>query len=139
MQHGNARKLRSFPSAHIHSIQWEDVRKDEDRYINLQKHMCQINRQISMEIWPPPKEQAPWDAWPENLALLTPYHKAIMETQKQYKDNIPDPSEWSQDYPWYESSASKILKEDINDYMETEDGNDSTSTGSAQLPFSNRN
>ncbi|KAK9010521.1 hypothetical protein V6N11_043405 [Hibiscus sabdariffa] len=99
--------------------------------------MCQINRQIPKEIWPPPREQAPWDAWPENPALLTPYHKAIMEAQKQYKDNIPDPSEWSQDYPWYESSASKMPKED-NDHMETEDGEDSTSTDSAQLPFSNR-
>ncbi|KAK8991028.1 hypothetical protein V6N11_062053 [Hibiscus sabdariffa] len=94
--------------------------------------------QISREIWPPPKEQAPWDTWPENPVLLTSYHKAIMEAQKQYKDNIPDPSEWSQDYPWYESSASKMPKEDINDHMETEDGDDSTSTDSAQLPFSNR-
>ncbi|KAK9029789.1 hypothetical protein V6N11_026891 [Hibiscus sabdariffa] len=139
MQHGNARQLGSFPSAHIHSIQWEDVRKKEDSYKNLHKHMCQINRQIPREIWPPPKEQAPWDAWPEDPALLTPYHKAIMEAQKQYKDNVPDPSEWSQDYPWYESSASKMPKEDNNDHMETEDGNDSTSIDSAQLPFSNRN
>ncbi|KAK8982971.1 hypothetical protein V6N11_054956 [Hibiscus sabdariffa] len=138
MQHGNARQLGSFPSAHIHSIQWEDVRKKEDSYRNLQKHMCQINRQIPREIWPPAKEQAPWDAWPENLALLTPYHKAIMEAQKQYKDNIPDPSEWSHDYLWYESSASKMPKEDNNDHMETEDGDDSTSTDSAQLPFSNK-
>ncbi|KAK8512149.1 hypothetical protein V6N12_031877 [Hibiscus sabdariffa] len=118
MQHGNARQLGSSPSAHIHSIQWEDIPR---------------------EIWPPPKEQEPWDAWPENPALLTPYHKAIMEAQKQYKDNIPDPSEWSQDYPWYESSASKMPKEDNNDHMEAEDGDDSTSTDSAQLPFSNSN
>ncbi|KAK8532363.1 hypothetical protein V6N12_053806 [Hibiscus sabdariffa] len=138
IQHGNAKQLGSFPSANAHSIQWEDVRKREDRYKNLQKHMCQINRQIPREIWPPPKEQAPWDTWPENPVLLTPYHKAIMEAQKQYKDNIPDPSEWSQDYPWYESSASKMPKEDNNDHMETEDGDDSTSTDSAQLPFSNR-
>ncbi|KAK8999121.1 hypothetical protein V6N11_070298 [Hibiscus sabdariffa] len=135
MHHGNAKQLGSFPSAHIHSIQWEDVRKREEKYRALQKHMCQINRQIPKEIWPPPKEQAPWDAWPEDPALLTPYHRAIMEAQKQYKDNIPDPSEWSQDYPWYESSASKI---NDNDHMETEDGEDSTSTDSAQLPFSNR-
>ncbi|KAL4388539.1 hypothetical protein GQ457_09G023790 [Hibiscus cannabinus] len=128
MQHGNAKQLGYFPSAHIHSIQWEGVRKKEDRYKNLQKHMCQINRQIPREIWPPPIEQAPWDTWPEDPALLTPYHKAIMEAQKQYKDNIPDPSEWSQDYPWYESSASKMPKENNNDHMETEEGEDSTST-----------
>ncbi|KAK8515576.1 hypothetical protein V6N12_075611 [Hibiscus sabdariffa] len=138
MQHGNAKQLGSFPSAHIHSIQWEDVRKREEKYRALQKHMCQINRQIPKEIWPPPKEQAPWDAWPADPALLTPYHRAIMEAQKQYKDNIPDPSEWSQDYPWFESSASKMTKEYSNDHMETEDGEDSTSTDSAQLPFSNR-
>ncbi|KAK9032330.1 hypothetical protein V6N11_056601 [Hibiscus sabdariffa] len=136
MQHGKAKQLGSFPLAHIHSIQWEDVRKSEEKYRALQKHMCQINRQIPKEIWPPPKEQAPWDAWPEDPALLTPYHRAIMEAQKQYKDNIPDPSEWSQDYPWYEISASKINN---NDHMETEDGEDNTSTDSAQLPFSNKN
>ncbi|KAK9032984.1 hypothetical protein V6N11_018026 [Hibiscus sabdariffa] len=138
MQHGNAKQLGSFPSVHIHSIQWEDVRKREEKYRALQKHMCQINRKIPKEIWPPPKEQAPWDAWPTDPALLTPYHRAIMEAQKQYKDNIPDPSEWSQDYPWYESSASKMTKEYGNDHMETENGEDNTSTDSAQLPFSNR-
>ncbi|KAL4319493.1 hypothetical protein GQ457_18G015440 [Hibiscus cannabinus] len=93
IQHGNAKQLGTFPSAHVHSVQWEDIRKREDR--------------------------------------------SIMEAQQQYKDNIPDPSEWSQDYPWYDSNASKMTKED--DYMETEEGNDSTSTDSAQLPFSNRN
>ncbi|KAL4332463.1 hypothetical protein GQ457_07G012840 [Hibiscus cannabinus] len=93
---------------------------------------------IPREIWPPPTEQAPWDTWLEDPALLTPYHKAIMEAQKQYKDNIPDPSEWSQDYPWYESSANKRPKEDSNDHMETEEGEDNTSTDSTQLPFSNR-
>ncbi|KAK8492339.1 hypothetical protein V6N11_066150 [Hibiscus sabdariffa] len=108
LQHGNAKQLGSFRSAHIHSIQWEDVRKREDKYRILQKHMCQINRQIPREIWPPPKERAPWDTWPEDPSLLTSYHKEIMEAQQQYKDGIPDPSEWSQDYPWYESSASKI-------------------------------
>ncbi|KAL4281917.1 hypothetical protein GQ457_03G000800 [Hibiscus cannabinus] len=138
IHHGNAKQLGSFPSAHIHSIQWEDVRKREGRYRALQRHMCQINRQIPKEIWPPPKEHAPWDAWPEDPALLTSYHRAIMEAQKQYKDKIPDPTEWSQDYPWFESSASKRPKEDSNDHMDTEEGNDSTSTDSAQLPFSNR-
>ncbi|KAK9005501.1 hypothetical protein V6N11_042932 [Hibiscus sabdariffa] len=101
--------------------------------------MCQINRQIPREIWPPPTEQAPWDTWPEDPALLTPYHQAIMEAQQQYKDNIPDPYEWSQDYPWYESSTSKMPKENNSDHMEIENGEDSTSTDSAQLPFSNRN
>ncbi|KAK8568400.1 hypothetical protein V6N12_006953 [Hibiscus sabdariffa] len=139
MQHGKAKQLGSFPSAHIHSIQWEDVRKKEDRYRNLQKHMCQINKQIPREIWPPPTEQAPWDTWPEDPALLTPYHQAIMEAQEQYKDNIPDPSEWSQDYPWYERSTSKMPKENSSDHMEIENGEDNTSTDSAQLPFSNRN
>ncbi|KAL4378433.1 hypothetical protein GQ457_02G038020 [Hibiscus cannabinus] len=139
MQHGNARQLGTFPSAHIHSIHWKDVRENEDRYRALQKHMCQINRQILREIWPPPSEQAPWDAWPENPALLTPYHRALLEAQKQYKENIPNPSEWSQDYPWFDSSASKMPKEDDEDHMEIEDGSDSTSTDSAQLPFSNRN
>ncbi|KAL4388578.1 hypothetical protein GQ457_09G008110 [Hibiscus cannabinus] len=126
IQHGNAKQLGTFPSAHVHSVQWEDIRKREDRYRALQKHLCQINRQIPKEIWPPPEKEAPWDVWPSNPKLLTPYHRSIMEAQQQYKDNIPDPSEWSQDYPWYDSNASKMTKED--DYMETEEGNDSTST-----------
>ncbi|KAL4303399.1 hypothetical protein GQ457_10G020850 [Hibiscus cannabinus] len=136
-EHGNAKQLGTFPSAHVHSVQWEDIRKREDRYRALQKHLCQINMQIPKEIWPPPDKEAPWDVWPSNPELLTPYHRSIMEAQQQYKDNIPDPSEWSQDYPWYDSNASKVTKED--DYMETEEGDDSTSTDSAQLPFSNRN
>ncbi|KAK9045326.1 hypothetical protein V6N11_059210 [Hibiscus sabdariffa] len=51
-----------------------------------------------------------------------------MEAQQQYKDNIPDPSEWSQDYPWYESSTSKMPKENSSDHMEIENGEDITST-----------
>ncbi|KAK8492338.1 hypothetical protein V6N11_066149 [Hibiscus sabdariffa] len=123
-------------------IQWEDVRKREDKYIILQKHMCQINRQIPREIWPPPKERVPWDTWPEDPSLLRPYHKAIMEAQQQYKDDIPDPSEWSQDYPWYESSASKIKEpewpRENDDHMEIIFEDDNTSIDSAQLPHSNR-
>ncbi|KAK9003266.1 hypothetical protein V6N11_060830 [Hibiscus sabdariffa] len=69
-----------------------------------------------------------------------------MEAQEQYKDNIPDPSEWSQDYPWYDSSASKINKSAMSaektrdDHMEIEkeDCDSDTSTDSAQLPHSNR-
>ncbi|KAK8556664.1 hypothetical protein V6N12_003061 [Hibiscus sabdariffa] len=147
MHHGAAKQLGSFPSTYIHKIQWEDVRKRENRYRELQKHMCQINRQIPKEIWPPPEEQAPWDTWPENPSLLTPYHKAIMEAQQQYRDNIPDPSEWSQDYPWYDSSASKINESAVStektrgDHMEIEQENcdSDTSTDSAQPPYSNRN
>ncbi|KAL4335433.1 hypothetical protein GQ457_07G018320 [Hibiscus cannabinus] len=142
LQHENAKQLGSFPSAHIHSIQWEDVRKREDKYRILQKHMCQINRQIPREIWPPPKERAPWDTWPEDQSLLTLYHKAIMEAQQQYKDGIPYPSEWSQDYPWYESSASKIKEpewpKENDDHIEIVSEDDNTSIDSAQLPHSNR-
>ena len=60
--------------------------------------MCQLNRTIPSEIWPPPEEEAPWDTWPE---VRTPYHDEILTAIKHYKDNIPDPSEWSQDYPFH--------------------------------------
>ncbi|KAK8981745.1 hypothetical protein V6N11_049239 [Hibiscus sabdariffa] len=143
MDHGAAKQLGSLPSAYIHKIQWEDVRKKENRYRELQKYMCQINRQIPKVIWPPPEEQAPWDTWPRDPSLLTTYHKAIMEAQEQYKDNIPDPSEWSQDYPWYDSSANKSAvsaEKTRDDHMEIEkeDCDSDTSTDSAQLPHSNR-
>ncbi|KAK8494604.1 hypothetical protein V6N11_064766 [Hibiscus sabdariffa] len=68
MHHGAAKQLGSLPSAYIHKIQWEDVIKKENRYRELQKYMCQINRQIPKEIWPPPEEQAPWDTWPDNIS-----------------------------------------------------------------------
>ncbi|KAK9011417.1 hypothetical protein V6N11_044268 [Hibiscus sabdariffa] len=143
IHHGASKQLGSFPSAYIHKIYWEDVRKIEVRYRELQKYMCQINRQIPKEIWPPPDEQAPWDTWPEEPSLLTPYHKAIMEAQQQYKDNIPDPSDWSQDYPWYDSSASKINEsamsaEKTSTPIVEDDDDSDTSMDSAQLPYSNR-
>ncbi|KAK8501651.1 hypothetical protein V6N12_002389 [Hibiscus sabdariffa] len=78
--------------------------------------------QIPKEIWPPPDTDAPWDAWPSDPTLLTHYHRSIMEALKSYKDKIPNPSEWSQSYPWEYNSANKIAESSITaeeEYVQT--------------------
>ncbi|KAK9025764.1 hypothetical protein V6N11_038621 [Hibiscus sabdariffa] len=55
-------------------------------------------------------------------ALLTPYHRSIMEVLQSYKEKIPDPSEWSQPYQWEYSSASKLAESSItieDEYVQT--------------------
>ncbi|KAK8518958.1 hypothetical protein V6N12_012193 [Hibiscus sabdariffa] len=98
-----------FP-LHGHRILPEDVRRLRPQYREIQRYLCQINSQIPREIWPPPDTDAPWDAWPSDPTLLTPYHRSIMEVLQAYKDKILNPSEWSQSYPWEISSASKIAE-----------------------------
>ncbi|KAK8977796.1 hypothetical protein V6N11_000123 [Hibiscus sabdariffa] len=54
--------------------------------------------------------------------LLTHYHRSIMEALKSYKDKIPNPSEWSQSYPWEYNSANKIAESSITaeeEYVQT--------------------
>ncbi|KAK8996459.1 hypothetical protein V6N11_081734 [Hibiscus sabdariffa] len=65
---------------------------------------------------------APWDVWPADPALLTPYHRSIMEALQSYKEKIPDPSEWSQSYQWEYNSASKLVESSItieDEYVQT--------------------
>ncbi|KAE8719974.1 hypothetical protein F3Y22_tig00109923pilonHSYRG00045 [Hibiscus syriacus] len=91
----------------IHRIYPDDVRNLNQQYRDLQRYLCQINRQIPIEVWPPPNVDAPWDTWPSDSSLLTPYYKSIMEALKAFKEMVLDPSEWSQEYPWINSVASK--------------------------------
>ncbi|KAK9037925.1 hypothetical protein V6N11_022823 [Hibiscus sabdariffa] len=114
--------MGTFPSAWIHRILPDDIRKLRPQYRKIQRYLCQINNQILKEIWPPPDTDAPWDAWPSDPALLTPYHRSIMEALQNYKDKISNPSEWSQSYPWKYSSASKIAESSITaeeEYVQT--------------------
>ncbi|KAE8667738.1 hypothetical protein F3Y22_tig00112383pilonHSYRG00545 [Hibiscus syriacus] len=107
LQHGAAKQLGTLPTAWIHRIYPDDVRKLNQQYRDLQRYLCQINRQIPIEVWPPPDVDAPWDTWPSDPSLLTPYYKSIMEALKPFKEMILDPSEWSQEYPLINSVSSK--------------------------------
>ncbi|KAK8508951.1 hypothetical protein V6N11_035558 [Hibiscus sabdariffa] len=110
VQCGNSKQVGTFPFAWLHRILPEDVRRLRPQYREIQRYLCQINSQIPREIWPPPDTDAPWDAWPSDPALLTPYHRSIMEALQAYKDKILNPYEWSQSYPWEINSASKIAE-----------------------------
>ncbi|MBA0683422.1 hypothetical protein Goari_025082, partial [Gossypium aridum] len=35
----------------------------------------------------------------------TPYQEQLNKALEDYQSNIPDPKEWSQDYPWFCSNA----------------------------------
>ncbi|MBA0773983.1 hypothetical protein Gotri_009226, partial [Gossypium trilobum] len=51
---------------------------------------------IPFEIWPPLDVTAPWDTW---QIQHKPYHEEILKVI--YHEIIPNPTEWSQHYPWY--------------------------------------
>ncbi|KAK5787239.1 hypothetical protein PVK06_041892 [Gossypium arboreum] len=71
---------------------YDDIRNSDIHYREIQKFLCQLNKVIPFEIWPPPDVTAPWDTWP---AQYQPYHNEILKTIREYYENIPDPSEWS--------------------------------------------
>ncbi|KAG8472716.1 hypothetical protein CXB51_034748 [Gossypium anomalum] len=141
---GRAKQLGSFPSSWIHKLYHQEVHKDPIQYRELQKFLCQLNRTIPMEIWPPPDAEAPWDTWPR---VYQPYHEGILKALKEYRESIPDPTEWSQDYPW-QCSQVNLSRLNFNDDVEdkhmlenvTEKEEDSDdSMDSSQYPHSNRN
>ncbi|MBA0702283.1 hypothetical protein Goari_027399 [Gossypium aridum] len=72
---------------------------------DLQKYLCQINRFIPSEIWPSGNSQAPWDV---QKNPPTPYQQKLKQALEEYRTNIPDPKEWSQDYPMH---CSQMIQE----------------------------
>ncbi|KAG8500692.1 hypothetical protein CXB51_002828 [Gossypium anomalum] len=135
---GKTTQLNSFPTYWIHKTIEDEIFKDNIQYRELQKFLCQLNRIIPFEIWPPPDIDAPYVTWPKTY---TPYHKGILKALREYYEGIPDPIEWSQDYPWQYSQIS-LAKIDLHD----EKGKDEEMTcysedsmDSAQLPHSNAN
>ncbi|MBA0805926.1 hypothetical protein Gohar_005411, partial [Gossypium harknessii] len=62
-----------------------------------------INRIIPEEIWPSVDILTPWD----KDVPLTPYQEQLRQALVKYQNNIPDPKEWSQEYPMYCSQASQ--------------------------------
>ncbi|MFQ6662837.1 hypothetical protein Gotur_030559, partial [Gossypium turneri] len=45
---------------------------------------------------------APWDI---KIEPPTPYQQQLKKALEKYQSNIPDPKEWSQDYPWFSSNV----------------------------------
>ncbi|MBA0683421.1 hypothetical protein Goari_025082 [Gossypium aridum] len=102
MQNGPATQLGSFPSVWIHRTYFSEVNSNPYNYKDLQKYLCQINRIIPSDIWPPGDALAPWDL---RIEPPTPYQEQLNKALEDYQSNIPDPKEWSQDYPWFCSNA----------------------------------
>ncbi|MBA0660434.1 hypothetical protein Goklo_012451 [Gossypium klotzschianum] len=101
MQNGASTQLGSFPTAWIHKTYSAEIDSDPHDYKALKKYLCQLNRIIRTEIWPPVDVLAHWDFNPESLTSDQLKLKAF----KEYQENIPDPKEWSQDYSWFCSQA----------------------------------
>ncbi|KAG8492315.1 hypothetical protein CXB51_009806 [Gossypium anomalum] len=57
---GKATQLNSFPTSWVHKTLEDEVFKDKAQYRELQKFLCQLNRTVPIEIWPPPDIDAPW-------------------------------------------------------------------------------
>ncbi|KAH1120851.1 hypothetical protein J1N35_004011 [Gossypium stocksii] len=62
---GHATQLGSFLTAWIHRIYPDEVTYSDNEYRNLLKYLCQLNRVIPVEIWPPPDIDTPWDTVPD--------------------------------------------------------------------------
>ncbi|MBA0800898.1 hypothetical protein Gohar_011306 [Gossypium harknessii] len=88
MQNDPATQLAAFPSAWIHKTYFLKLSGE-----NL----------------------APWDIEKDPL---TPYQQQLKEALREYHSNIPDPKEWSQEYPMFcnqimeDTQAPKDMHED---------------------------
>ncbi|KAK5841741.1 hypothetical protein PVK06_004064 [Gossypium arboreum] len=143
MQCGKSTQLGSFPTAWIHKVFLDDIINSDFHYREIQKFLCQFNKIVPFEIWPPPDVTAPLDTWPVRYKL---YHKEILKAIQEYYENILDPSEWSQDYPWYYSQINlnkRRIQDEQEDKSEDEDmckdDYSESSLNSAQFPHSNAN
>ncbi|MBA0835266.1 hypothetical protein Goarm_007555, partial [Gossypium armourianum] len=78
------------------------------------------NKVFPFEIWPPTDVTAPWDTW---SVQHKPYHEEILKAIQEYYESIPDPMEWSQDYPWYCSQINldRIRIQDSQSQYEDKD------------------
>ncbi|MFQ6635906.1 hypothetical protein Gotur_021443, partial [Gossypium turneri] len=99
MQNGSATQLASLPSSWIHKTYFEEVYENPADLKQLQKYLCQLNKIIPSEIWPLGNLQAPWDV---------STNPSIEKALEEYWSNIPDPKEWSQEYPKH---CSQIIQE----------------------------
>ncbi|KAL1088354.1 hypothetical protein V6Z11_D08G246000 [Gossypium hirsutum] len=104
MQTGPATQLASIPSSWIHKTYFEEVYENPFDLKKLQKYLCQINKIIPSEIWLSGESSAPWDV---QRNPPTPYQNQLKEALNEYWSNIPDPKEWSQDYPMH---CSQIIQ-----------------------------
>ncbi|MBA0804258.1 hypothetical protein Gohar_003854 [Gossypium harknessii] len=99
MQNGSATQLASLPSSWIHKTYFKEVYENPADLKQLQKYLCQLNKIIPSEIWPSGNSQAPWEV---------STNPSIEKALEEYWSNIPDPKEWSQEYPIH---CSQIIQD----------------------------
>nr|KJB16355.1 hypothetical protein B456_002G225500 [Gossypium raimondii] len=92
---GKATQLGAFPSAWINKTYHSEISTSQCRYRSLQKYLCQINRIIPEKIWPSEDILASRD----KDVPLTLYQEQLRQALVEYQTNIPNPKEWSQEYP----------------------------------------
>ncbi|KAK5794060.1 hypothetical protein PVK06_035253 [Gossypium arboreum] len=77
-----------------------------------------------------------------------PYYQQLLQALQEYKDDIPDPTEWSQEYPMCCSQVeierirlhnSSDQGDKYEDICKENDCNSESSINSAQFPHSNAN
>ncbi|MBA0833434.1 hypothetical protein Goarm_005881, partial [Gossypium armourianum] len=99
MQNGSATQLASLPSSWIHKTYFKEVYENLADLKQLQKYLCQLNKIIPSEIWPSRNLQAQWDV---------STNPSIEKALEEYWSNIPDPKEWTQEYPMH---CSQVIQD----------------------------
>ncbi|KAK5793386.1 hypothetical protein PVK06_034529 [Gossypium arboreum] len=124
-------QLGSFPTTWIHKVlDEEDIRKHDVQYRIIQKFLCQLNKVIPFEVWPPLEIDAPWDTWP---IRYKPYHIEIIKAIQDYYESIPNPSEWSQEYPLYYSQINLLKLHQEQDDDGNKDMDEDKNSGSSDF------
>ncbi|KAH1038885.1 hypothetical protein J1N35_040628 [Gossypium stocksii] len=84
------------------------------------EYQIQVFKNFGRLILKPWDVIAPWDTWPVQHKL---YHEEILKAIQEYYESIPDPTEWSQDYPSYCSQINfdRIRIQDSQSQYEDKD------------------
>ncbi|MBA0702718.1 hypothetical protein Goari_022731 [Gossypium aridum] len=133
MQHGPATQLASLPSSWIHKTYFNEVYENPFDLKDLQKYLCQVNRFIPSEIWPSGNSQAPWDV---QKNPPTPYQKQLKQALEEYWTHIPDPKEWSQEYPMHCSQVIQDIPQ-TSVWKDIHETGGSSQNSKTKAPFPN--
>ncbi|MBA0864540.1 hypothetical protein Goshw_004038 [Gossypium schwendimanii] len=81
MQCERSIQLGYFPIAWIHKVFSNDIRNSNTHYKEIQKFLCQLNKVITFEIWPP------LDITAHGILVQhKPYHEENLKSQYEDKD-----------------------------------------------------
>ncbi|MBA0746692.1 hypothetical protein Gogos_009189 [Gossypium gossypioides] len=115
MQNGASTQLGAFPTAWIHKTYSAEIDTDPHDYKALKKYLCQLNRVILTEIWPPGDVLAHWDFNPEPLtSYQLKLKEAVKENPAWEKDKItPMDLDSSPESRWEEKCYRAKLRKEI--------------------------